>query len=112
MAMMRVGYMRMFMFHRVVVVSVRVRFIRGNTRLMFVLMVLVVDVPMFMIEKLVRVSVAVTRPKQQHHARSHQDYGSDSRQGHRFAKKRNRQSSAEEWCRRKIRCLASCSELA
>ena len=100
MAVMRVGKMRVDMFHRVMVVTMRMLLARrqGEPRLIgvFVLMVLIVRVVMFVIHGLVDMGVFVLLGQVQPYANAHQQPGRNESDRERFATGKS-QCGAEEW---------------
>ena len=98
--MVRVGIVWVLMAHRRMMVPVRVRLSGRGARAMTVLVMVIVGMAMFMVQRLVRVFMLVPLGKVQPDAHSHQRRCADQREGDRFAEQDHRQGRPKERGRR------------
>ena len=94
MAMMQIGIMRVFVPQGGVAVPVRMRL--ADRAIMVMLMVLVMHMRMFVLQRFVDVLMVMAFGKMQPQPDRHQQAGTDQLDGHRFAKQGERQDSADE----------------
>ena len=105
-----VAHVRMRVHDRNVAVRVAVGLGRIDPGRMLVVMVLVVDVPMVVRERLVRMEMNVAITDEQHHTARHERGGTQVGQGPGLAQQRDREQRAGEGCRREHRGLSGRTE--
>ena len=110
MAMVKVGVMRMPVPKPLMPVPMRMRL--DDRAFMAVLMMFVVDVPVFVLDHLVRMVMAVSFGQVKPEAERHKHAGAEQLSRHRFAEQHDRDDRAEEWREREISAGSGAAEMA
>jgi hypothetical protein len=102
MPMVQIGIMGVAMGHRCMSVPMAVWPVRFRAVLMIVLMMRIMNVAMFMLERIVRMVVAMRFGQMQPESDGHQNTGNDEGRGDRLPEERDRQQRPDERRRREI----------